>query len=189
MRLAAIAIGVMLVFSGCSEEKPSYSPDALNDMLRPKDGMAKLVVYYPRARIWSDTVADVTVQGTEACRLKSGSFMLYDVPTGADLVSVSLCNGNGITQMKVHADAGHIYYLQVIPRDQSIAGLIAGHGIKMTENPDEPEPLRLPPKPTDAEITAGEIRRTHAEGTAFYLDRMDAQSAMKLLESLKLAKE
>jgi hypothetical protein len=178
-----------LLLSGCSAEKPAYSADSLHDMLRPKEGMAKLAVYYPTSRIWSGTVADVTVEGAEACRLRSGSFMLRDIPPGKTPVFISLCNGNGVTRMMLYADAGQTYFLQVVPYDKSVSGLIAGHGLQMTENPPENESLHLPPKLTGAALEANERRKTHAEGTAFYLDRMEEPYALKQMESLQLVKE
>ena len=172
MRLTVIAMGILaMMMSGCSSTpQPTYSPAYLNNLLAPKAGMAKLIVYYPLSAsyssAWSGRKVDVKLQGIENCRLTSGNFFTRDVTSGSLAISASLCNGNGVSQLTIHLIANNKYYIQVMPKDESVVGRIASRNVSVTENP-----------------------ATHAEGTAFFIDRVDEQTAMKQLSLLKMEEQ
>jgi len=160
MRLGMFLQGmIILMLAGCGSQPVT---PVSNEMLRFGDGMAKLVVYYPYSSIWSDVPANVGVAGTQGCRLKSGTFFIQDVPAGEQEVSAALCNGTGTARLPLHLQAGQKYYIQIMPNDPSVLGIIAGYGVS---------------------VTAGSA---HAQSTIFYIDLVDEQIAAKQLNSLKI---
>lgn len=155
--LAGIAC---ILLAGCSAPSSSVPADALAP---PKAGMAKLIVYYPYSSYWSNWPANVSVREAGHCRLKSGTFIAYDIRPGENIISTALCNGSEGVFLKFNGEVGKTYYMQIVPNDHSLLGLIAGSGISMTEG------------------------ATHAESAAFAIDLMDKEKALQQLKPLALA--
>jgi hypothetical protein len=131
--------------------------------------MARLIVYYPYSRFWSGRIfgmpADVNINANPSCRLASGNFFLEDVLPGKVALAVAICNGNAYTRLTLNTEANKRYYIQIIPKDQSLLGRIASHGIP--ENKDKTQ---------------------HAEGPAFVIDVINEPTAGAQLGSLKIMK-
>lgn len=188
MRLKTVLISMIVLVTAACSGSPEIVHDSLPDLLMPKPGMAKLVVYSPHSYVWSNITANIGLGGTTGCKLKNSTFALYDVTPGQLYVSASLCNGNGVSVLKIQIEPGQKYYVQVIPNDPSLAGVIAGSGVPTTKNPKLEEP-------SDREVISGkvtqkpEIMQTHAEGTAFQIDLIDEQQAIRQLHTLKMLSE
>lgn len=175
MRAILFASAMAVALAGCGKPPP---PTPVSDIaLLPKDGMAKVIVYYPHARLWKGNKVDVVVNNaiTQKCRMTTGHFLTRDVPPGDVPISASLCNGNGVTRFILKAEAGKTYYLQVMPKDDSIEGRIAARGTKTNPLPDPPPADPIP-----------KVQLFHAEGTAFYIDLMDESYARPRIDSLRL---
>lgn len=173
MRFAGALVSViMLVVSGCdgsSAPLPSNPLPYSENWFQPDPGLARLIVYYPYSRFWSGRIfgmtADVNVNSNPSCRLTSGNFFLEDVYPGKTAIAVAVCNGNAYTKLTLKTDPNQHYYIQIRPKDESLLGLIASHGI-----------------PENKEKTK------HAEGSAFIIDVIDEPTAKTQLGSLKIMK-
>jgi hypothetical protein len=161
MRFRNLLAGIAcILLAGCSAPSSSVPADTLST---PKAGMAKLIVYYPYSSYWSNWPANVSIGAAGNCRLKSGTFTAYDIKPGENIVYATLCNGSEGVFLKFNSEVGRTYYMQVVPNDHSLLGLIAGSDISMTEG------------------------ATHAESAAFAIDLMDKEKALQQLKLLALA--
>ena len=179
---------MFFITASCSGTPTKVVDDSLPDLLTPNPGMAKIIVYSPRSYVWSNTTANISLGGQTGCKLRNGTYALYNATPGKMVISTALCNGNSISSLSLQVEPDKKYFLQVIPNDESLTGRIAGYGIPTTKNP--PQPII-----SDREVISGKVKKipqiqlTHADGGAFVIDWIDELPAMEQLRTLKALKE
>lgn len=188
MRIKQALFGILLlVITGCSSQQPNLVHDSVTDLLQPKPGMARIAVYYPESRLWKGTDVDLALGARSGCTLKSGTFSLYDVTPGKLPVAAARCDGSAATQLVLqNIQPGQVYYIQIVPNDHSVLGLLASSGVPSTQNPKEDDYHISAVKPGDKIPAAPVQQLSHSEGPAFVIDLMDEKRAAEQLHTLKM---
>lgn len=83
-------------------------------------GKARVTVTRPSTVLYVGSPATISLNGQSVADVGSGGSAVFDVPAGANVISVSALLYPGEYKLKLDAASGQTYALEVGPRDASI---------------------------------------------------------------------